>query len=164
MPGLWQNENPAVITLASTGVITTVTGTTAETALYTVAIPDGIMGPNSAMRIEPVWSFTNSVNNKIIRIRIGATIAGSFVHERTRTAASLESPLIVLANRGVRNVQANSYTAVGNYVNNSTGVVGALGVDFAAAGLNLYVTGQLANTSESISMEALMVSVLNPYR
>jgi hypothetical protein len=164
MPGLWQNENPAVITLASTGVITTVTGTTAETALYTVAIPNGIMGPNSAMRIEPAWSYTNSSNSKSLRLRIGATMAGPIVYDRTRNTSSLESPLIVLINRGVQNVQVNVYAPTGSYGNNAPNFVGTNAFDFAAAGLNFYVTGQLTNTGESISLEALMVSVLNPYR
>lgn len=152
-----------VSVIGCAAVLVSVTGTTAETALYTVAIPDGIMGPNSAMRIEPTWSYTNSANNKLLRLRIGTTISGAILYERTRTASVTESPLIVIANRGAQNLQANIYAPLGSYGNNIVSAIGTNNFNFATPGLNLYLTGQLANTLETISMESLMVSVWNPY-
>lgn len=156
---------PLVLTLASTGVIASVTGTVSETALRTIPIPDGAMGANSRLVIKPVWQYTNSANNKIIAVKIGASLGGATTYyTRTRTTSNAEMPLIEIVNRGAVNSQVILYGQSGGYAvaqaaNNITATY-----DFATASTNIYVTGTLANTGETIQLDSLWVDIVNPYQ
>ncbi len=68
---------------------------TTEEVLDSFLIRAGTLGVNSVLQIEPLWTFTNSANNKILKVRIG----GLEIYSATRTTSVKEAPLIILANR-----------------------------------------------------------------
>lgn len=152
--------------LALSGVKVTLTGTTAETALYVVDIPDGIMGPNSAIEIQPVWTHTNSTNSKTLRVRISTVInggSGDMAYERARTTTQYEAPMIRYVNRGVLNSQINAYGPNSNFATaNASGTESIRSFNFAANNVKVFVTGQLANIAEEISLQSIMVKIINP--
>lgn len=138
------------------------TGTTVETLMGQVAIPDGIMGRNSILRIEPLWSWTNNANNKTFSIKVGnAGVGGaSTVYSRTRTTNQSESPVYSIANRNSLSSQVHPLAS--DYaVNNSNGVFTSA-FDFAQTGWSLFFTGQLANASDTLTLHGCMVQVINP--
>lgn len=156
----------APVYLQTSGVKVNLTGTTTTTLLATVALPDGIMGPNSALQIEPAFNWTSSANNKTITISVGQTLGGATtIFTRTRTTTG-DLPLIRMINRGVQNSQIEVFSGLGTYGTNSANflVENTRTVDFSQNTLNIYITGTLVNSSESIDLNALMVSVINAYR
>jgi hypothetical protein len=156
----------SIICLANSGVKVNLTGTTSETLLYTLALPDGIMGPNSSLQIEPAFNWTNSANNKTVKIAVGQTLVGATtLFTRTRTTTG-DLPLIRLTNRGVTNSQIEVFSGMGVYGANSANflVENTRAANFSLPNLNLYITGTLANAGESLDLNAVMVSVINAYQ
>src|SRR5688500_8097166 len=47
--------------------------TAVDETLTSFTVAAGILGVNSILQIEPVWTFASSVNNKILKIKIGGT-------------------------------------------------------------------------------------------
>lgn len=153
------------VLIALSGVKSVLTNSLTETALFTAMIPDGIMGPNSGIEIQPVWTHTNSANTKTLRVRIGTTIAGQTAFERARTTSQYEAPLIRYVNRGVLNSQINAYSPSSTFaLNNASGVESLRDYNFAQTGMRVFVTGQLTNLSEEIALQSVLIKILNPRR
>ena len=63
--------------------------------LGSFTIPAGTLSANSNLQIEALWSFSNSVDDKIVKIKIGPNTLYSATHTTTVKA----SPLVMLTNR-----------------------------------------------------------------
>lgn len=148
-----QSSRRSPIILAQTGVAASVTGTLVETTLASIIVPGGMMGPNGSLRIKTKSSYTNSANNKTFKISFGGTSVISVV----RTTANTDYWLFTIDNRGnaASQLAANSSIPVGA----SGSVFGLLAIDTTVDAL-LTITGTLANTGETITLEGYTVEVL----
>lgn len=151
------NTPPANFVIAQSAVAASVTGTTNETTLATIAIPAGAMGANGQLRITALFSTTNSANNKILRANIGGT---AFL-ATTVTAVASTSSLVMIRNRNSLASQVGFAPTISAGVGTSATAVVTATVDMSVA-QNLTITGQLANTGETITLEAYTVEILNP--
>jgi hypothetical protein len=122
---------------ASTGI---------DEVLASYDIPAGLMGVNSVLQIEPMWSFTSSANNKILKVKV----AGQVVYTATRTTFTREAPLIVLANRNSLSAQIKPYDSA--HFTAGTGSPGTYTIDFEH-NVTVEITGQRANSGDTLSLE-----------
>ena len=144
--------------LAASAVAASITGTTSETVLATVSIPAGAIGPNGILRVTSQWSYTNSANNKILRLRLGG-LSGSTFFDVTQTTTAVYVDL----GRLIHNVNSNaaqksrgaSVTGAG-----STGTAHITRTVDTTVALDLVFTGQLANTGETVTLESYVVELL----
>lgn len=109
-------------------------------------IPAGTLGVNSALQIEPLWSYTSSESNKIVKIKIGAAT----VYSATRTTSVKEAPLIVLANRNSLASQIKPYDNI--YVTAALGAPETYTIDFSVD-QTVEITGQRTNSGDGIVLE-----------
>lgn len=145
----------AVIVLGKQHTASSVTGTTAETTLYSLVIPGGTIKANGALRILPVFSFTGSTNLKTFKIKLGGT---EFLLISTSTAANIgHSSFLTIRNRNSQSVQI---------AGNPTGGFGLQTAAFPSGTVDtsvdqtLAITGTLASAGETITLESVVVEVL----
>jgi len=132
--------------LANSAVAVACALTATDEVLASFSIPAGTLGVNSILQIEPLWTFTNSANNKIIKVKF----AGVTVYNVTRTTVAREAPLVVLANRNSLQSQIQPYDS--NYFTSGTGSPQTYAIDFSNAA-TVEITGQRANGGESLKLE-----------
>lgn len=132
------------------------TGNTSETALATIAIPAGAMGPNGAIRVTILGNGTNSGNSKIIRVRFGGAGGTQYLASTTTT-----SPVVrmqgEISNRNSQSSQVgNNYLTTGGWHVGT--VIETSSVDTSSA-VDLVITGQLAAGGETVTVESFLVEV-----
>lgn len=142
--------------IAKSGAAVVHTGTTSSTALVTVTVPAGAMGPTGILRVTLVWSCSNTGNNK--------SLACLFGGNHFRTIAQTTN----ISNREQFQIQnRNSQAAqVGHY--NSASVGGWNPAAFAhvtssvntANAADLIVYGVLANAADTMTIESYSVELL----
>ena len=150
LPGVWR-------VIANSGVRVTHTGDTAETTLATINVPAGAMGPNGAVRIWVLYSWTNDASNKTPRIRWNGT-AGTIIHGFTATTSNGEQLMITIRNRNSEAsqvMQTAAYAGLGNL----TSAPLTDTVDTTAV-VPIVIRGILADGTDSISVEGYTVEVL----
>jgi hypothetical protein len=136
-----------------------VTGTTTETTLYSLVIPANTLQVGDELRIEPLWSYTNNANNKTLRVSVGTSL-GSAVncYNKTRTTTATECPLVSLAIRALTGAGTlNKYLNGAGYAGSSTSTLTILTLDWTVD-QTIFVTGQLANAADTITLECVRVS------
>lgn len=139
--------------LASSGVAASHTGDTLDTTLATVAVPAGAMGPNGALRITALWSWTNSANTKRLRFYLGGA-AVSAVNVTTNGALALQR---LLQNRNSPASQVAFQTGVTNSFAVGS-VASTLSVNTSLA-QDLTFTGGLVDSGETITLESYLVEM-----
>lgn len=132
--------------LASSAIAVSCASTAVDEVLATFSIAAGVMGPNSILQIEPLWTFTSSANNKIVKVKVG----GSTVYTATRTTSVKEGPLIVLANRNSLASQIQPYD--NTYITAGSGAPATYTINFAVA-VDVEITGQRANSGDTLTLE-----------
>lgn len=149
--GAWRITGQSAVAAA-------LTGTTAETVLASVSIPAGAMGPNGVIRITAEWSYTNSANNKTLRTRLGAGLSGTMFDSIVPTTNAFQRRQCDIKNRNANNAQMAPPSAYVAGFGTSTGAILTGAVDTSAAQI-LALTGQLANASETITLESYIVEI-----
>lgn len=130
------------------------TGTTAETTMLTIPVKGGLIGANGVLAIQPLWSNTNNANNKTLRIKLGATTCYSY------GAANLSHQDAYINVRNIGSESSQKTTSgmsggTGGTVNNYNSTSTDTSVDF-----NIVVTGQLANSADTMAIQAFLIMVL----
>ena len=148
-------QSPGVV--AQSGTASSVTGTTSETVLATIPIPAGALGINGVLRITALWSYTNSANNKTLRINFGGT---TWFNQVQTTTASAQG-MTMIRNRGSVTSQVGYAISAGSAFG-STSVANATAAINMAVAQNLTITGTLALGTETITLEGYTVEILNP--
>ena len=136
--------------LSSSAVAASCALTAVDEVLGSFTVRAGIIGVNSIIQIEPLWTFTNSANNKILKVRIG----GVTVYSATRTTSVKEAPLIVLANRNSLVSQIQPYD--NTYLTAGFGTPATYTIDFANS-VTVDITGQRANSGDTLKLEYFRV-------
>lgn len=138
------------------------TGDTAEFALAICPVAAGALGLNGRLRLTYWGQFTGSTNAKTYRARFGASAAGltgtAVATVATSTTANVGIyEITTIANRAA----ANSQTIT------SGGAPGLLTAASATAAIDttvttyLSITGQLANSGETVQLDGYMVEILH---
>jgi hypothetical protein len=151
--GIWHG-------LAKSAVAVPLTGTTAETALVSIPIPAGAMGPNGVLRITTLWSHSGSANAKSLRYRLGENdLTGAQLMNVTTTAT-----LGIMLQRMVFNraSQASQITqASANAASFGTFAASPLATTVdTSIEQSLVISGQLVSAGETITLESYLVEVL----
>lgn len=141
--------------LAASSVVVNHTGDTTETTKATVTIPANSMGPNGLIRITALWSWTESGNDKLVRIRFGGTIF-SEVFGNTSILESLQQQLVI-GNRNAANSQVGSRGS--QLFSYSGDDVRTAAIDTTSATTVVFGV-QLANSGETISLESYLIEIL----
>jgi hypothetical protein len=131
--------------LSSSAIAVSCATTAVDEVLASFTIPAGTLGVNSILQIEPLWTFASSANNKICKVKVGA----STVYSATRTTSVKEGPLVVLANRNSLASQIQPYD--NGYVTAGAGAPATFTIDFSANVL-VQITGQCA-AAEALTLE-----------
>lgn len=148
--GLWY-------VIGASGVASPVTGTTSETALATITIPAGAMGANGILRITGLATYTNSVNNKTLRYRFGNGLSGTAFASSVLTTTAATRLTMSIQNRNSASSQ------IGGLANGSLGgtsTANVTGTIDTTSSQTLTISGQLANTGETITLESYIVELL----
>lgn len=132
---------------------------TAELALATINIPEGIMGTSGLLRIMYSVTTTNSANNKNIRIRLGG-IGGTQFAALTHTTSVTGRYLTEIQNRGATNSQVAG-TAQGNSAFQTNANALMVGTVNTAIDNTLVITGNKASAGETLTLERYSVELLN---
>jgi hypothetical protein len=136
--------------LSSSAVPASCALTGVDEVLGSFTVRAGIIGVNSIIQIEPLWTYTNSANNKILKVKI----AGVAVYSATRTTSVKEAPLIVLANRNSLSSQIQPYD--NTYITAGSGSPATYTIDFANS-VTVDITGQRANSGDTLKLEYFRV-------
>lgn len=139
--------------LSASAVAVSCASTAVDEALASFTIPAGVLGVNSVLRFEPLWSYTNSANNKTLRVKIGGTV----IYGVIRTTTTRECPLIILANRNSLSVQIEPVN--GTHYAASTGAAGTYTIDLSG-NVTVEIIGQRANAGDSLTLEYYSVTHL----
>lgn len=145
--------------LAASAVAASVTGTTTETPLATITLPGGAMGANGVLRITSLWSYTNSANTKNLRLRLGGSgISGTTLMNSGVTTTAVNMLQRTIQNRNAQNAQVAGASVFGN----SFGAYANLPVtasEDTSVDQPIVLSGQLANTGETVTLESYVVEV-----
>lgn len=156
---LWRGDGTTWVRLHSIkfydlSAAVVLTGTTSATTLATITIPAGLIGTNGKVKFYPLWSNTNNANTKTLRVVLnGATtvytgIAQNSVHN---------SGLLILRNFNSETAQRMSSGMTAG-LGSSTGSIAANTIDTTAA-VTVTITGQLANSADTMTLEGLFVEI-----
>lgn len=145
--------------LAASAVASTHTGNTTETTLATVVIPADILQLNGQLHIRSWWSAAaNNANVKTTRVKFGGTVFSNPVLTSLRSL----SYFTTIMNRNSASSQfGGSPTTVATGLGSSTAVFATGAIDTSSA-QNLTFTIELANGSDSVTLEAYEVEVVLP--
>lgn len=151
--------------LAASGAALSHTGNTNETGLVTVSVPAGAMGVNGILRVRTVWTVTNNANNKTRRIRFGAAAAGTggtvMLGVASASTASIQH-LNQIQNRNSTSSQVAMSTGAGTGGFTETTSANATGSINTANASEVFISGQLATGTDTITLESYSVELLRP--
>ncbi len=153
---------PFAVLIGQSGVVNTVTGTTAETIQFSCQVPSFLLGGNSRLIIEPTWRFTNNANSKTMAVKVGVDLAGATtIWTRTSTTQLAQTPLIVHQFRGSLASQVEPYSGLSTYAVNVGGNPSTRTIDYSL-GQTVYITGTLADGADSLLLDAISVYIRGP--
>ena len=148
---------PASGVLKQSAIISSVTGTTSETVLATIAIPAGTLGINGAIKLRAIWSTTATLGTWQPQVKLaGSTMQNPGVQANTNKFYWTEW---IIYNRGVLNSQVRINAQSPNQPN--TTAPSLQSIDFSIA-QNLTLTGTLSNAGDTMQLDAYTVEILNP--
>ena len=129
--------------------------TAADIVLGGVTLLANVVGANGSVRIEDAFAMNNTVNNKTVKNKLGASTARSAV---LGTGKTLSIGKTLITNRGVQNKQHLHYQ---NFDDSALAQVfsDALAVDLSAASAITF-TAQLATATDYVVLEGYVTEVL----
>lgn len=140
--------------IQASAVAVSVTGTLVETTLATIALPAVTLGPNGRFRLWHLWSFNNNANNKIFRVKFGA----SMIYQVGRSTQQSEQAFTIIRNRNNQAIQIGP-----PLVYDGIGTGGAAAIAYAidtSLAQNITLTALLANVGDTVTLESYSLEVL----
>lgn len=129
-----------------------VTGTVAETELYNLSIPAGIMGPYGALRISGWNSHTNDASNKTLRIKFGSLILTHIPSTNTS-----EQWTIWIRNTSTASQRCHASIASSQGPTGTAVVTGSVDTSLVVP---LQITGQLSDSLDTLVLEGVTVELI----
>lgn len=142
--------------LAQSAVPASVTGTTSETTLASITVPGGALSKQGSIRLIPLLSYTNNANSKSIKVYFG----GVLIYSSTATASASLWFQRCIRNRNALNSQVTESTSNGGP--GTSGVAPTYLTVDTTQNQALTITGTLAATGDTITLEGYTVEILNP--
>jgi hypothetical protein len=142
--------------LSKSGVAVSCPADTTEDILASIPIAAGVVGPMGWFRILTMWSFTNSVNNKTLRVRLGG-IGGTIHMSVIKTTTTAFRVMTDIINRGLNNSQVGSSLGVDAAA--VTAVTFATGAIDLSAASSIVITGQKATAGETLTLDGYGIEV-----
>lgn len=143
---------------AQSAVAASVGATTSETVLATISFSGGEMGANGVVEVWASWSNNNSANTKSFRIRAGG-IAGTAIFDSSNTTnVSISRPTHLVNVNSESSQKTLASAGQGGGVGSSGGTVVTTTVNTASA-WDLVLTGQKANSGDTLTLEGYIVQV-----
>lgn len=158
----WGLANGSCV-LAQSAVAVSVSASTSEESLFSIAIPAGLLGLSGALRLSMLWTTTSSANNKTLRARLGSTALGGsawFALVNT-TTASTQIPAHTLRSRNSASSQVCFPAANGSVGTQSGTAVSTFTEDTSVATV-FALTGQKATAGEVLTLEGFTLELLRP--
>ena len=151
-----QYVDAGMCVLAASGAAVSHTGDTLEAVLATITVPAGAIGASGVLRITTVWTMTNNANTKTARLRFGG--AGGTIY--SQVAGSTVPTVRIQAQIHNRNSAAAQvgFISTGPGFGFAAGSLVTSAVDTSAAA-DLVITGQLANSADTITLESILVEI-----
>ena len=149
----WVKLNAFVLYSNLTTVSLTLT--TLETTLATIPIKGGVLGANGKLRFYILGTVTNNANSKSFRLKHAATTLWQVAYT---TAVGITSQILFLN----KNSESSQVTALFNtsiLSGSASTVVTPSAID-TSADFSLTITGQLANSADSISVTAIFAEIM----
>jgi len=145
------------LVVAQSAASSSVTGTVSETTLATYTIPGGMVHANGCFEINMLYTYTNSANNKTIRVRLGGISGTIYYTPIVTTTASAQGFCIIRC--------ANSVSSQKGFGPGTGGISGfgnvATALTTSSVNLNsnsdIVITGQLANSGETITLNVYSI-------
>lgn len=128
----------------------TVTGTTSETALDTIALPAGVLGLDGGLRLTAALLVTGTNGAKTLRVKLGSTTLETITIAAGFSAAARLD--LLLFNDGA--VDAQVVSTLLHRHGGSPDVRLTTAAEDTSGALNLVITIQLASGSDSVSLQA----------
>lgn len=149
----WVKLNAFV--LYSNLTTTSLTGTTTETTLATIPIKGGVLGVNGKLRLYILGTVTNSANTKAFRLKHASTSLWQIAYT---TAVGVTSQILFL-NKNSESSQVTSLYNSAILSGNTVTAVTPSSIN-TAADFSLTITGQLADSADSISVTAIFAEIM----
>lgn len=154
-----EREFEAVRVLAQSAVAASAGANTDENVLATITIPAGAMGLNGALRVHMLWTYTNSGNNKTLKMYFGGLSGTTYLSVVPTTTASFAT-IKTIRNRGAANSQVGESDAAANSFTATTDAVTTSAIDTTAV-TTIVISGQKASSGETLTLEAYTVELLS---
>lgn len=140
-------------TSASVGAVTT------ETALATITIPGGAVGPNGWVQVIATMSINSNANNKTFNLRAGG-VSGALYYNGTFTTQLFGTIFKHIVNANSQTSQKGTSPGGGNMGIPGTGSFSIFtsAVDTTAS-WDIVITGTKANATDTFTLEAYQVIV-----
>ena len=156
VPHVANNRANSPTILGKSAVAVPLTGTTNETTLATISVPGGSMGLNGQIESILHFTYTSSANNKILRLKLGAT---TFWQITATTTANYQL-YTRICNRNSTSSQVHFTLSAGTSGFGQSGSAVTTGVIDTTADQDITITGQLASAAETIQLESYLI-ILN---
>jgi hypothetical protein len=148
--------------LAQSSVQVSHTGDLVEATLATITIPANAMGPNGSVRLTCYMSCTNSANIKTIKVYFNGTGGTAYINSGFTAIGSLRFQQQI-SNRNATNSQVgNLYQTQGGFGASTASPAFVTSAVDTTASVDIVITGQLANTGETITLEGYTAELLVP--
>jgi len=159
--GYSSGRSQAFRLLCTSAVAATAPADTEENTLATCTVPANAMGLNGQLHIVTSYSYTNSANDKTVRVRFSGG-AGTIFSSDLETTSVSHTYLTMISNRGATNSQVGSVSgAQTNPYAASGGALVTAAVDTTAA-TTVVITCQKETGAESCVLEKLSVELIQP--
>lgn len=155
LPVIVIGGNVSLIKGAS-GTAASVTGTTDETVLKSVAIP--AMGPNDIIRVMSLWTWTNNGNTKTVRVRLGGLLGTAHTAVSATTTASAQVFTVIYNNNATNSQKGILANSTGLSAGTSIALV--TGAVQTNAGTTLDFTGQLGVGTDTVTLQGCIVELI----
>lgn len=157
LPVSQTSQPKGIYVVGTSAAAVPITGTLVETTLATIAVPANSMGPNGALRITTIWSNNNPGATGTYRIKYNGTTV--------RTVSTTSSVFSGRTQVGIQNRNATNsqLAAAADQANWATSVSAPITMAHdTTTALNVTITGQLANTGDTITSESYLVELIIP--
>jgi hypothetical protein len=149
----WVKLNAFV--LYSNLTTTSLTGTTLETELATIPVKGGVLGVNGKLRFYILGTVTNNANAKSFRLKHASTPLWQVSYT---TAVGVTAQILFL-NKNSESSQVTSLFNSSILSGSAVTVVTPSAIN-TSADFSLTITGQLANSEDSISVTAIFAEIM----
>jgi hypothetical protein len=144
--------------LGASAVAASHTGTTGEVTLATITVPANSMGANGILRITSQWTMSGAGGTRTPRMKFNGTSFNGITMALGTLSARIQSQI---ANRNATNSQVGNQIDQANWSANTTGAAITSAHDTTGA-LDVTITGQLANSGDTITLESYLVELIVP--